>query len=213
MGLISKHTSKGLLYFLFFIYFCVSITILVFGVISFSGFTQTYEMNNFKQDIKIGDNPIAKSCTLLGGLCGLGLSILLFLSARWRTGIFACPFGLVGIFSGIVLVTGFAFAIQAKDPAVYKDAVCNTKIAGLGMKSGADVAKQMNLAFINSLMCSESCPCEADHHDIIEDDIDEKTLSKAFKRTWKDKAADGNIPMKFGVEDDDKVKKEFSTFE
>lgn len=71
----------------------------------------------------------------------------------------------------------------------------------------------MNLEFIDKLMCSETCPCEADHHDIIEDDVDEKTLNKAFKRTWKDKPADGLLPMKFGVEDDDKNKREFNSFE
>ena len=69
------------------------------------------------------------------------------------------------------------------------------------------------MEFINKIMCSETCPCEADHHDIIEDDVNEKTLNTAFKRTWKDKPADGLLPMKFGVEDDDKIKKEFSTFE
>ena len=70
----------------------------------------------------------------------------------------------------------------------------------------------MNMEFINKIMCSAQCPCEADHHDIIEDDVNEKTLNAAFKRTWKEKSTDF-IPMKFGVEDDDNVKKEFSTFE
>ena len=48
MGLVSKNTSKGLLYFLSFIYFAAAITIIVFGIISFSGFTQTYELKDFK---------------------------------------------------------------------------------------------------------------------------------------------------------------------
>ena len=48
MGLVSKNTSKGLLFFLAFIYFVASMTILVYGVISFSGFTQTYELKDFK---------------------------------------------------------------------------------------------------------------------------------------------------------------------
>jgi hypothetical protein len=61
-------------------------------------------------------------------------------------------------------------------------------------------------------MCSKECPCDADHHDIIEDDIDEKTLNQVFKRTWKEKAFDGNQPMIFG-DDDDPGKKEFATFE
>lgn len=100
-----------------------------------------------------------------------------------------------------------------KDPEFYKDAVCNSKMAGLGWKTGADVAKSMNDAWINTLMCSKTCPCEADHHDIIEDDIDEKTLAKAFKRTWKEKPEAGLQPMKFGVEDDDEVKREFNSFE
>jgi len=34
-----------------------------------------------------------------------------------------------------------------------------------------------------------------------------------FKRTWKDKPSPGMIPMKFGFEDEDKVKREFSSFE
>jgi len=42
MGLISKRTSPGLLKFLAFIYFCLSVTLLVFAVISFGGFTQKY---------------------------------------------------------------------------------------------------------------------------------------------------------------------------
>lgn len=69
------------------------------------------------------------------------------------------------------------------------------------------------MEFINKLMCSDQCPCEADHHDIIEDDVNEKTLTSTFKRTWKEKGADGNSPMKFGVEDEDKVRREFSSFE
>lgn len=170
-------------------------------------------MNDFKQDIKIGDNPIAKGATLLGGLCGLGLTIMLYLTGRWRTGLLACPFGLVGIFAGIVLLVGFGMAITVKDPSWYKDAVCNTKMAGLNWKTGAEVARDMNLEFIDKLMCSDQCPCEADHHDIIEDDVDEKTLNKAFKRTWKEKPTDGLLPMKFGFEDDDKVKREFASFE
>ena len=89
-------------------------------------------MNDFKQDIKIGDNPIAKSATILGGLCGLGMALLLFLTARWRTDLFACPFGLVRIFAGITLLTGMGMALAVKDPSTYKDAVCNTKMAGLG---------------------------------------------------------------------------------
>jgi hypothetical protein len=48
MGLISKDASKGLLYLLAFIYFVASVTILTFGAVSFSGFTQTYEQNDFK---------------------------------------------------------------------------------------------------------------------------------------------------------------------
>lgn len=154
MGLVSKNTSKGLLYFLFFIYFCVSITILVFGVISFSGFTQTYEVKDYKQDIKIGDNPIAKACTLLGGLAGFVMAIMLFLSAKWRTGVFACPFGLLGLLGGTVLLVGFGFAMSNKEPSFYKDSVCNTKIEKLGGKTGAELAKSMNMEFINKLMCS-----------------------------------------------------------
>ena len=209
----SGNTSRGLLYFLGFIYLCASITILVFGFISFSGFTQTYEMNDYKQDIKIGDNPLAKTCTLLGGAAGLIMAIMLFLSGKWRSGICACPFGLLGVVGGITLLTGFGFAMSSKDPSWYKDAVCNSKIAGLNWKTGQELAKSMNQEFINKLMCSNTCPCEADHHDIIEDDVDEKTLTKTFKRTWKDKPADGNVPMKFGTDDDDAQKKEFASFE
>ena len=213
MGLVSKNTSKGLLYFLSFIYFAAAITIIVFGIISFSGFTQTYELKDFKQDVKIGDNPIAKACTLLGGLAALVMAIFLFLSAKWRTGIFACPFGLLGLLGGSILITGFAFAVKTKDPTFYKDAVCNTKMAGLNFKTGTEVSKAMNDEFINKLMCSVDCPCEADHHDIIQDDIKEDTLAKVFKRTWKDKPSPGLIPMKFGFEDDDKIKREFASFE
>lgn len=138
---------------------------------------------------------------------------MLFLSAKWRTGIFACPFGLLGLLGGIVLLVGFGFAISTKDPTFYKDAVCNTKIAGLQGKTGSEIARSMNNEFINKLMCSRDCPCEADHHDIIEDDVNEKTLNSAFKRTWKDKPSDGMIPMKFGIEDEDKIRKEYKTFE
>lgn len=69
------------------------------------------------------------------------MAIFLFLSARWRTGIFACPFGLIGIFGGIILIVGFAMAITTKDPSFYKDAVCNTKMSGLQWKTGAEVAR------------------------------------------------------------------------
>ena len=141
MGLVSKNTSKGLLYFLSFIYFAASITIIVFGIISFSGFTQSYELKDFKQDVKIADNPLAKMCTLIGGLAGLIMAILLFLSAKWRTGIFACPFGLLGLIGGAILITAFTFAVKTKDPTFYKDAVCNTKFAGLGFKTGTEVSK------------------------------------------------------------------------
>lgn len=141
------------------------------------------------------------------------MAVLLFLSARWRTGLFACPFGLLGLLSGIILLVGFGFAITTKEPSYYKDLVCNTKMAGLNWKTGTEVAKEMNMEFINKIMCSDRCPCEADHHDIIEDDVNEKTLVSTFKRTWKEKMFDGNIPMKFGIEDEDKVRREFQTFE
>lgn len=58
-------------------------------------------------------------------------------------------------------------------------------------------------------MCSKTCPCPADHHDIIEDDISEATLNKVYKRTWKDKK-DGMNPMIFG---DDNGGKEYEVFE
>lgn len=87
-------------------------------------------------------------------------------------------------------------------------------MSGLNWKTGAEVAKGMNMEFINKLMCSPTCPCEADHHDIIEDDVNEKTLNAAFKRTWKEKSGpEGFLPMKFGFEDNDDVKREFATFE
>jgi hypothetical protein len=67
----------------------------------------------------------------------------------------------------------------------------------------------MNMVFIDQMMCSETCPCPADHHDIIEDDIDEKTLNKVYKRTWKEKSKEFK-PMVFGSEDGGK---EYETFE
>lgn len=80
-------------------------------------------------------------CTLAGGLAGLIMAIFLFLSAKWRTGIFACPFGLLGLIGGGVLITAFAFAVKTKDPTFYKDSVCNTKFAGLNFKTGTEVSK------------------------------------------------------------------------
>jgi hypothetical protein len=77
------------------------------------------------------------------------MSVLLFLSGRWRTGLFAFPFGLIGIFAGFTLLTGFGFAISVKDASFYKDKICNTKMAGLGDKTGSEVARQLNLAFVN----------------------------------------------------------------
>jgi hypothetical protein len=141
------------------------------------------------------------------------MAVLLFLSARWRTGIFACPFGLIGILAGIVLLVSTGFALAVKEQSYYKDQVCNTKFPGLQGKTGAEVAKAMNAEFINKIMCSDQCPCEGDHHDIIEDDIDEKTLASTFKRTWKEKGHDGLLPMKFGLEDDEQGKKQYASFE
>ena len=65
------------------------------------------------------------------------------------------------------------------------------------------------MVFIDSMMCSETCPCPADHQAIIEDDIDEATLSKTYKRTWKEKSKEFK-PMIFG---DDNGGKEYETFE
>lgn len=104
MGLISKKTSPGLLKFLAFIYFCISVTLLVFAVISFDGYTQKYTAGDKSVTMKIGDNALAKSATFLGGFLGLVMCVLLFLTARGGTGIFACPFGLIGIFSGFALL-------------------------------------------------------------------------------------------------------------
>ena len=72
------------------------------------------------------------------------MAVLLFLSARWRTGVFACPFGLIGILAGIVLLTATGFSMAVKEASFYKDAVCNTKFNGLGGNTGTEVAKQMN---------------------------------------------------------------------
>ena len=70
----------------------------------------------------------------------------------------------------------------------------------------------MNSEFVNKLMCTEQCPCEGDHHDIIEDDIDESTLAKSFKRTWKEKKSGDLIPMVFGLDEGQKGR-EFGSFE
>lgn len=48
-----------------------------------------------------------------------------------------------------------------------------------------------------------------DHEGIIQDDIDEATLNKVYKRTWQEKKA-GMNPMVFGTEDGGK---EYETFE
>ena len=170
--------------------------------------------------MKIGDNPIAKVCTLLGGLCGFIMAVLLFLTAKRRTGTFACCFGLLGLLGGAILITGFVFAIQTKDPSTYKDAVCNTKMPGLNFKTGAEVSKQMNDEFVNKLMCSVDCPCADDWKEIIEEEIasergkDElKTKYKRYFEGNNSSPQPGLIPMKFGTEDDDKVKKEYTSME
>ena len=106
-------------------------------------------------------------------------------SVRQRNNKFAGSFAFLGIFGGVVLVTGFGFAINTKDPTFYKDLACNSKIAGLENKTGTEVSKQMNDEFINKFMCSEDCPCQQNYQNIIEDDIKEDALSKVFKRTWK----------------------------
>ena len=63
----------------------------------------------------------------MGGLGGLVMAVLLFLTARWRTGLFACPFGLIGILAGLMLLVATGFAMAVKEASFYKDAVCNTK--------------------------------------------------------------------------------------
>lgn len=121
MGLISKRTSPGLLKFLAFIYFCLSVTLLVFAVISFGGFTQKYQNGEKSVTMKIGDNPLARSCVFLGGFLGLIMCVLAFLTARGGTGIFACPFGLIGIFAGFALLTAMGLCLIQRDPLYYKD--------------------------------------------------------------------------------------------
>ena len=149
MGLISKRTSPGLLYFLAFLYFCLSVTLIVFAVISFSGASQKFQNGTSSTTIKIADNPIAKSLTFLGGFLGLVMFVLLWLTAKSRTGIFACPFGLLGIFSGFALLAVVGLVLAQKEPNYYKDKMCNTKMTQLGGKSGSELAKEMNMAFID----------------------------------------------------------------
>lgn len=66
------------------------------------------------------------------------------------------------------------------------------------------------MAFIDQYMCSTDCPCPMDHHDIVEEDIDEATLNKKYKRTWKEKNKGFN-EMIFGTEDGGKEYEVFET--
>ena len=102
MGLISKRTSPGLLRFLALVYLGLSVALIVFAVLSFGGVSQKFHTGNSSTTIKIGDNPLAKSLTFAGGFLGLVMMVLLWLTAKSRSGIFACPFGLIGIIAGFV---------------------------------------------------------------------------------------------------------------
>lgn len=71
--------------------------------------------------MKIGDKPLARSALVLGALLGLVMAVLAFCTARMRTGIFACPFGLIGIFAGFALLGVMGLCLVQKDPLYYKD--------------------------------------------------------------------------------------------
>ncbi len=127
MGLISKKTSPGLLKFLAFIYFCASVTLLVFAVISFGGYTQKFQAGDKSVTTKIGDNALAKSALFMSAFLGLVMCVLLVLTAKGGTGVFACPFGLIGIFAGFALLVVMGLCLMQRDPQYYKDKLCNTK--------------------------------------------------------------------------------------
>ena len=59
--------------------------------------------------MKIGDSALAKSACFLGAFLGLVMCVLAFMTARARTGVFACPFGLIDWFDWRLMMALYFF--------------------------------------------------------------------------------------------------------
>ena len=69
----------------------------------------------------------------------------------------------------------------------------------------------MNVNFIDTMMCSPTCPCMESAAQPWQEAYNETTI-KQYHRTWETLSAPPYVPMRFGGQDGDE-KRQFETFE
>lgn len=86
------------------------------------------------------------------------MSLLAWLTAAKKTPFFALPFFLLSIAAGAVCLAAFVATISSSTSIYYKRQVCNMRVGSA--RTGSEMAREMNLNFVDKVMCSDTCPCD-----------------------------------------------------
>jgi hypothetical protein len=136
---------------------------------------------------------------MIGGIIGIIMSILAYCTAAKKTPFFALPFFLLSIVAGAICLAAFVATISSATAIYYKNSVCHFRTGAT--RTGAELARQMNLNFVDKIMCSDTCPCENKYRNLWFDKYNEKIIGTLYQRTWAEKDNDKWVHMNFGKPD------------
>jgi hypothetical protein len=128
----------------------------------FKGQQSKIESGNLHSSINVEGNVIAKKLCKFGGVMGIFLSILAFLTASKKVPYFCIPFFIGASIMGGIFCAVFVTTVSQETAMYYKQKTCSVLAVENkkdGAQSGFMQAKLMNTHFINAMMCSATCPC------------------------------------------------------
>lgn len=114
------------------------------------------------------------------------MSVFAYLTATKKLPYFACPFALGSFFMGTVFAAVFITTVSEETAIFYKKTFCSQFVpgkpaAGHDQQTKTDVAKTMDMFFIDRFMCSEICPCHLLSQPLWQDKYEEKEMKKRLR--------------------------------
>lgn len=113
------------------------------------------------------------------------MSILAWCTAAKKTPFIALPFFLLSVVAAAICLAAFVATISSATAIYYKNQVCHFRTGAT--RTGSELARQMNLNFVDKVMCSDTCPCENTYRDLWFNKYGEDVISKLYQRTWNEK--------------------------
>ena len=145
-----------------FVLFFVSVMLIVFSLTLFRALESKIHSGKMNTEYKVESNVVAQKLCRFGGVLGITMSILAYLTATKRKLYFSIPLAVGAFLLGTMFAAILAMTFS-QDSALYmKNQTCNVLIAAgkLGTVPAFAIARTMNVNFIDKMMCSKVCPCD-----------------------------------------------------